>query len=173
MTEADDLRRSLESLAALGQTPDVNIRPVLLRVLVDLFVRKTYHSPAETLQFEDITQRLLDEADDETRLIVADKLSRHPATPPALVDRFLAERGLMASRVLEHAAVAPDMLLAAASWGTPEMAAAVARRTDLDVPVSRALAERPEREILLALAENQAMPLDRPLVQYLVRRARG
>ena len=173
MTEGDDLRRSLESLAVLGQTPDVNIRPVLLRVLVDLFVRKTYHSPAEMLHFEEIIQRLLDQADDETRLIVADKLSRHPATPRSLFDRFLAERGLTASRVLEHAAIAPDIVLAAACWGTPDMALAVACRPGLDLAASRALAERPEREILLALAENQSAPLDRTLVQYLVRRARG
>ena len=173
MSDGDDLRRSLENLAALGKTPDVNIRPVLLRVLVDLFVRKTYHSPAEMRQFEEITQRLLDEADDETRLIVADKLSRHPATPRTLFDRFLTERGQTASRVLEHASVASDMLLAAATWGTLDMAMAVARRADLDTAVARALAERPEREILLVLVDNRTAPFDRSLVQYLARRARG
>ena len=41
MTQGDDLRQSLERLVKLGQTPDVDIRPVLLRVLVDLFVCKS------------------------------------------------------------------------------------------------------------------------------------
>lgn len=173
MNEADDLRRSLDRLVALGKTPDVNIRPVLLRVLVDLFIRKAHHSPADLAQFEEISQRLLDEADAETRLIVADKLSRHPAIPKALVERFLAERGSMASSVLEHASLDPDTLAGAAAWGTPDMAVAVARRPDLTPAVSRFLCERPEREVLMTLAGNAAAPLDRPLLQGLVRRARG
>lgn len=173
MIEADELRRSLDRLVELGKTPEVNIRPVLLRVLVDLFVRKPHHSPDDLAQFEEISQRLLDEADPETRFIVADKLARHPSIPKALVERFLAERGRMASSVLEHAALGTDTLAASAIWGTPDMAIAVARRTDLTVSISRSLAERPERQVLMALVQNPSAPTDRPLDQYLVRRARG
>ncbi len=173
MNEADELRQSLDRLVALGKTPDVNIRPVLLRVLVDLFIRKPNHSPGELAQFEEISQRLLDEADIETRLIVADKLSRHPAIPKTLLDRFLAERGLMASCVLEHAVLDEDTISASASWGTLEMAVAVATRTDLTPAIALILAERPERDVLLALAKNPSAPFDRSLVRYLVRRARG
>ena len=172
MATGDDPHRSLERLVALGQSPEVNIRPVLLRVLVDLFVRKPHHSPADLAQFEEITQRLLDEADEETRLIVAGKLARHPAMPQALVDRFLAEQGQIAASVLEHAPVAPERLAAAAAWGTPDMALAVAHRPDLDAQLVRTVAERPEREVLLALLRNHAAPVDRSLFQYLVRRAR-
>ncbi len=160
-------------MVELGKTPEVNIRPVLLRVLVDLFVRKPHHSPDDLAQFEEISQRLLDEADAETRFIVADKLARHPSIPKALIERFLAERGRMASSVLEHAALDADTLAASAAWGTPDMAVAVARRTDLTIPISRSLADRPERQVLVALAQNPSAPADRPLVQYLVRRARG
>ena len=173
MNEGDDVHRSLERLVALGQTPEVNIRPVLLRVLVDLFVRKTCHSLSETSQFEEIVQKLLEAADEDTRLIVAEKLSHHRATPRALLDRFLAERGPAAALVLAHAPVDRDALLAAASWGTPDMAAAVARRSGLDLALCRSLSERPEREVLLALIRNPTAPLDRPLFQYMVRRARG
>ena len=173
MGDGDDLRGSLERLVALGQTPDVNIRPVLLRVLVDLFVRKAHHAPNDLAQFEEITQHLLDEADPETRLIVAEKLSRHPSMPKALADRFLAERGPMAGHVLEHSDVGADTLAAAAAWGSVEMAVAVARRSDLGLALCRSLAERPEPEVLLALVGNPGAPLDRGLVQYLVRRARG
>lgn len=173
MNEGDDLRRSLERLVALGQTPDVDIRPVLLRVLVDLFVRKAHHSPHELAQFEEIAQRLLEEVDAETRLIVAEKLARCPRTPRVFIDRFLADGGSAAIVVAAYADVERRVLLKAASWGSSDMAAAVARRTDLDLEISRSLAERPERVVLLALAGNATAPLDRPLTQYIVRRARG
>ena len=173
MNEGDDLRRSLERLVALGQTPDVNIRPVLLRVLVDLFVRKAHHAPDELAQFEEIAHRLLEEVDADTRLIVAEKLARCPRSPRSFIDRFLADGGLAASVVVAHADLEHKVLLKAASWGSSEMAAAVARRTDLGLEISRSLAERPERDVLLALCANPTAPLDRPLTQYIVRRARG
>ncbi len=173
MNEGDDLRRSLERLVALGQTPDVNIRPVLLRVLVDLFVRRAHHAPDELAQFEEIAHRLLEEVDADTRLIVAEKLARCPRSPRSFIDRFLADGGLVASAVVAHADLEHKVLLKAASWGSSEMAAAVARRTDLDLEISRSLAERPERDVLLALCANATAPLDRPLTQYIVRRARG
>ena len=59
MIQRDDLRQSLERLVKLGQTPDVDIRPVLLRVLVDLFVCKVQHAQADLDQFEDMMQHLL------------------------------------------------------------------------------------------------------------------
>ena len=172
MGNADELRDSLERLVALGKNPDVNIRPVLLRVVVDLFVRKAHHAADDLAHFEEITQRLLDEADADIRLSVAQKLSRHPEMPQALVQRFLAERGAAAGCVLQHASLDTGTLAGSAAWGCVDMAVAVARRTDLDPAVCRTLAERPEPEILSALAGNAAAPLDRSTVQYLVRRAR-
>ena len=172
MDENEDLQGSLERLITLGQTPDINIRPVLLRVVVDLFVRKSHHAPGDLVQFEAITHRLLDDADAETRLTVAGKLARHPAMPPALAQRFLDERGAIAAQVLEHARVETGTLVAAATWGTLEMALAVARRADLDTAACRPLAERPEPDVLHALARNAAAPFDRGLTQYMVRRAR-
>ncbi len=106
MAQGDDLRQSLERLVKLGQTPEVDIRPVLLRVLVDLFVCKEQHAQADLDQFEDMMQHLLDDADADVRLIVAEKLAPHPATPRSLLDRFLGYGGAIAVPVLEHAAVA-------------------------------------------------------------------
>ena len=172
MGNTDELRDSLERLVALGKSPDVNIRPVLLRVVVDLFIRKAHHSPDDLAHFEEITQRLLDEADAGTRLSVAEKLSRHAEMPQALAQRFLAEGGAIAGCVLQHARLGTEALAGSSAWGCVEMAVAVARRADLDPVVCRTLAERPEPEILWALASNPAAPLDRSTVQYLVRRAR-
>ncbi len=173
MAHEDDLAASLERLVRLGRTPDVDIRPVLLRVLVDMFVRRVHHAPGDLAQFEDMIGRLLDEADAEVRASVAEKLSAHPATPRGLVDRFIAEGGAVAVPALALAAVDGDALVHAAAWGTAAMALAVAGRPDLSAEAVASLIDRPEPEVLLAVAENAAAPVDAPAFRYLVRRARG
>ena len=172
MAQGDDLRQSLERLVKLGQTPDVDIRPVLLRVLVDLFVCKAQHAQADLDQFEDMLQHLLDDADADVRLTVAEKLAPHPATPRRLLDRFLGYGGAIAVPVLAHAAVEGEALLGVANWGPAEAARAIAGRDDLDPATAAALAARPEADVLLALARNTAAPIDRPSFQHLVRRSR-
>ena len=172
MVQEDDLRQSLERLVKLGQTPDVDIRPVLLRVLVDLFVGKPQHAQDDLAQFEDMMQRLLDDADADVRLIVAEKLAPHPATPRSLLDRFLAYGGAIAVPVLEHAAVDEAVLLAVANWGPAAAARAIAGRADLHPATVAALADRPEPDVLLALARNAAAAIERSTYQYLVRRSR-
>ncbi len=173
MSDPDELPQALESLVALGQSPDVNIRPVLLRVVVDMFVRKDHHAPSDLAQFEAIALHLFEDADPEARLIVADKLSRHPATPRVLLDRFAAEHGEVATRVFQHAAMDPEALTAAATWGDLDVARAIAARSTLPAAVVTALAERPEAEIANILAGNTGAFLDRTTVQKLARRARG
>ncbi len=53
------------------------------------------------------------------------------------------------------------------------MALAVAGRPDLSAEAVTSLIDRPEPEVLLAVAENAAAPIDAPAFRYLVRRARG
>ena len=172
MSHDDDLRGSLERLVRLGRTPDVDIRAVLLRVLVDMFARRLHHTPGDLAQFDDMIGRLLDAADGEVRCFVAEKLAGHPATPPKLVDRFLAEGGAAAVPMLARAVVGGPTLLAAAEWGTPAMADAVAARDDLSPDIVWGLITRPEPNVLLTLAENAAAPIDREAFRTLVRRAR-
>ena len=172
MDHEHDLRGSLERLVRLGRTPDVDIRPVLLRVLVDMFVRRSHHAPGDLLQFEDMIGRLLDDADAEVRRSVAGTLAGHPATPPGLVARFLAEGGDVAVPVLARAEIGAEALTRAADWGTTAMAAAVAGRPDLTDETVAALAARPEPEVLRSLARNAAAPLAIETFHYLVRRAR-
>ncbi len=172
MSAPDELPVALERLVALGQSPDVNIRPVLLRVVVDMFVRKEHHAPADLQQFATIVSHLLDDADPDARLLVADKLSRHPATPRILLDRFVAEQGLLACTVYRHAELDDETLGAAAAWGGVEVATALAGRPGLTPSVVTALVERPENAVLCELARNADATLDRASFQKLARRAR-
>lgn len=164
---------SFKQLVAFGQRPDVKIRPVLLRVLVDMFVTRSHHSLTDLRQFEEMMAHLLDDADDETRLVVAEQLSKHPLTPRPLLERFVAERGAIAAKVLAHAGMDNRALNAAAVFGTAVMAEAVARRSDLDLNIVRSIAERPEETVLCALVENAAAPIERSLFRYLARRAQS
>ena len=168
----DDLPATLDRLINLGRTPDVNIRPVLLRVLVDLFVSKPAHGPEAVRQFEEIVSRLLHEADEAARLIVAEKLAAHPQTPPALLRHLMAGRGAIAAKILSCAVLDAQTVQAAGALGTAEMALAVAVRSDLDGATIRALAERPEPEVVAALVDNLALTIDPGLYRYLVRRGR-
>ena len=105
-------------------------------------------------------------------LIVAEKLAPHPATPRSLLLRFLDYGGAISLPVLEHAAVAQEALLGVANWGLTEAARAITGRSDLDLAIVAALADRPEPDLLLAVARNAAAPIDRSTFQYLVRRSR-
>lgn len=169
----DDLPDPFLQLVTIGQRPDGKIRPVLLRVLVDMFVSKPHHSAVELQQFEEMMAHLLDDADDATRLTVAEQLSRHALTPRSLIERFMAERGEIAAKVLARAEMDGRALSAAAVFGTTLMAQAVARRSDIDSSIARSLAERPEWEVLCALVDNKAAPIDRSLFRYLARRAQN
>ena len=166
-----DLPDSFEQLVTFGKQRDVKIRPVLLRVLVDMFVGKSHHGAAELRQFEEMMDHLLDDADDETRLAVAAKLSLDPNTPVGLLHRFVAERGAIAAKVLSSSRLDAASLRAAAVFGTEAMAVAVAGRSDLDPITLRCLAERPEGDVVLALVRNRAAPLDRALWRLLAHRA--
>ncbi len=173
MSGHDEFPVALERLVALGQSPDVNIRPVLLRVVVDMFVHKAHHAPADLKQFEVIVSHLLDNADAEARLVVAEKLARHSATPPALLERFIADRESIAAKVYAHASLDESTLTDAAAWSPAEIALAVAGRTDLPTGTIAALADRPEPAISRQLAANGSAVLDRPIFQQLVRRAKA
>lgn len=172
MHKSDDLPVALARLVALGQSPDVNIRPVLLRVVVDLFTSKPHHAPSDLQQFSAIVAHLLEEADADTRIIVAEKLAKHPATPRDLLERLAAQQTAIAAMVYAHAALDDATLLAAASWGAEAIAAVLASRDDLPATVVAALADRPEAGVLHALAANAGVTFDRPTFQHLVRRAR-
>ena len=173
MSAPDELPQALERLVTLGQSPDVNIRPVLLRVVVDLFVRKEHHAPADLAQFEAIALHLIEDADPQARLIVAEKLSRHPATPRALLNRLIAEQGEVAARVFRFATLDAETLTAAATWSDSGVAEAIAARPDLPPATVTALADRPEGAVAHVLSRNTGSELDRLTFQKLARRAKG
>lgn len=169
-----DFESAVAGLASLGSPDDPGARPVILRVLVDLFALKPYHAPAEAARFEEIASRLIDRADPALCAFVARRIAGHPCAPPELLGKLARGSVEAAIAVMELAReVSPARLAAAAAWGPPEVAVAVAGRADLDGSLVAALAMRPEPEIALALARNPEAPLARGDLRALIARARA
>ncbi len=82
----------MTGLAGLADRTGVDIRPTLLRVLTDLYIQKSTHTPHEDQHFSELALRLIDVVDDSTRAAVASRLKKHPRTPAAVLTR-LAELG--------------------------------------------------------------------------------
>lgn len=74
-----------DGLMTLSRREGVDIRPTLLRVLTDLYVQATTHSPDEQRQFIELTTRLIDQVDDATRAAVRARLAIYPLSPPEIL----------------------------------------------------------------------------------------
>jgi hypothetical protein len=79
---------SLESLVGLRWYEGPDVRPVLLRVLTDLYVQRPSHSPEEEQQYVELALRLLDAVDAKTRTEVAGQLAAYAEAPAAVLCRL-------------------------------------------------------------------------------------
>ncbi len=150
------------------------MRPVLLRVLTDLFISRGAHTREERRQYEAIALGLIDKSDAATLEIVAGKLARFGAAPPAVVEKFLLWGGVPALEFLRHSSQLPrERILAAVGSEIIAEAVAIAGRADLDETAARALLSRTEIEIARALAANPVAPIPDDLAAALIARGRG
>ena len=172
MPRSDDLPAALARLVMGHQNAEAEIRPLLLRIVVDLFVQKRHHAPADLRIFEAIVGPLLTDADTATRRRLVEMLFDHPATPAALLERLMDDESLIATDLYRHASFEEAELLAAAATGPAIVAASVAQRTDLSVHVVQALVARPEPRVATALADNAAIAFQPADLKAMVARAR-
>lgn len=156
----------------MTQSPRPVHRASILREVAEVFALRPYHAPAEVAQFEEMASGLADHADPHSCAEAARLLVDHPCAPTPLLEK-LARLSSGAAVVVFGSSrpISPARLAAAASWGAPDVAAAVAARADLDAPLIAALAMRVEREVALALARNLAAPLTQAQTNALIQRA--
>jgi hypothetical protein len=69
----------------------VDIRPALLRAMIDLYVQKKVHTEQEEQHFTKLALRLIDLVDAKTRAVVANKIAGYPTAPAAVRQRLLKE----------------------------------------------------------------------------------
>lgn len=164
---------ALQVLAARGLSDAGGSKPLLLRVLTDLFVMRASHTPEETHQFAEIALRLLPDATQAECDHAAKVLCHHPAAPPEVLDRLAARGGFGALKLFgQSRALSTKVLQEAAANASPLIAEALANRADLDATLIALLAARSEIEVLRALALNECAPLGTDILPGLIARAR-
>ena len=132
---------SLQGLIELSRRDGVEIRPTLLRVLVDLYIQLPMHTASEASRFTELVCRLLEHADQRTRIAIATRLASYSGTPSAVALRLARE----------EMAVAEPLLRLSKALGAAELhtilelksvphAIAIAARADLPQSVAARIA---------------------------------
>ena len=103
---APPLFPGFDGLMTLSRREGVDIRPTLLRVLIDLYVQANAHNGEEERQFVELASRLIDQVDDATLSAVRARLAIYPGTP-AEVLRKLALKSATSDPSLPLAAESP------------------------------------------------------------------
>jgi len=154
----------LSSLARLAVDGSVDIRPALLRVQTDLFVRAPVRDRAATDTFGALATGMLPLVDGETARAVAAQLVCCPDTPASVL-KLILELGL--------APLAPAPTIAEAPPGLPERAELrAAQAKDLDPPAVLDLLSQEDPDIDLALAANRHVRFGGHALATLVARGR-
>jgi uncharacterized protein (DUF2336 family) len=151
--------QSLQGLVELARRDGVEIRPTLLRVLVDLYVQEAVHTASEAARFTELVSRLLDHADLATRAGVAQRLAAYSGTPPAVALKLARDEMAVAEPLLRQSrALGAAELHEVLDLKSVPHAIAVATRPDLPESVADRIAGRTSA----ARVEAQATP-DQPI----------
>jgi hypothetical protein len=143
----------VQRLIGLARSNGVDVRPTLLRVIVDQFAAERQHPAAEVTRFGELALHLLARADEAERAIVSAKLAPHPQTPAAVARRLAADTAAVAGPVLALSpALSDDDQFLAVRSGDPDKALAVAGRADLGLAALVALEDFDDPRIRAALA---------------------
>ena len=78
----------LTGLAGLTDRTGVDTRPILLRVLTDLYIQKPSHTPEEERHYIELALRLIDVVDAATCVTVAEKLKSYAGAPEEVLRRL-------------------------------------------------------------------------------------
>jgi hypothetical protein len=93
---------SLDSLVGVRWYDGPDVRPVLLRVLTDLYVQKPSHSREEEQQFVELALRLLEAVDVKTRTEVAEQLAAYGGAPAAVLSRLTSDTAVVTETAARH-----------------------------------------------------------------------
>lgn len=153
---------NFDGLADLGRKDGVDIRPVLVRVLTDLYVQKPYHTGEEEQNYVELMLRFIGATDVATRAIVARKLAAYDRAPRAVIQRLARDVIEVAEPILRQSPLlSPADLVLIADCG-PQHAAIVTARRHADISRSveeaRPVSSFASTPTVLADAEERALP---------------
>jgi len=160
-------------LIRASKTGGIDTRPVLARVLTDLFVARSLHTHDELAQFEALIEPLIGIIDPPAAIAVARKLAPHPETPRRVIEALLRRNDEAAYQALRDTTTLDARTLdILAAKGSRFVGVAIASRSTLADATARILAARDETVIDLALARRVDHELPSDVASSLVARAR-
>ncbi|WP_313898754.1 hypothetical protein [Methylobacterium sp. J-067] len=162
---ASDALPDLSGLLELSRIEQLDLKPVILRVQTDLYLRAPRRDRAVRETFTSLACGLIPTVDQETLRVVAEKLAAHPETPPAVLEA-LAARGIIAPPAAADADTAEDGPMPAML--TARLASLPSLRREAIEDLSRD--GRPEVDLALAL--NREIILGGEPLRRVVGRAR-
>jgi hypothetical protein len=132
---------NLQGLIELSRRDGVEIRPTLLRVLVDLYIQQPMHTASEAARFTELVCRLVERADPPTRIAVATRLAAYSGTPAAVALRLGREDMAVAEPLLRQCkTLGAAELHAILDLKSVPHAIAIAARADLPQSVAARIA---------------------------------
>ncbi|MCJ2050245.1 DUF2336 domain-containing protein [Methylobacterium sp. J-070] len=173
MPPSVDAPPDLSGLLALARIENLDLKPVILRVQTDLFVRAPGRDRTAIEIFESLACGLIPTVDEETARVVAGKLAPFPETPPAILEALALRGGGARDAVVELAPVLSRPLIEAALADGSDIAARIAARAGLSREAVDELVREGRPEIDLALAANLGITLRGAALARLVGRGRG
>jgi hypothetical protein len=170
---ASDALPDLSGLLELSRIEHLDLKPVILRVQTDLFLRTAHRDRAALETFEALACGLIPTVDEETARIVAEKLAPHPDSPRAVLEA-LAARGGAPHAALVAAGVAVDDASGAEEAPLPALLTArLAALPGLRREAIEDLTQDGRPEVDRALAANHGIALRGAHLARVVHRARG
>lgn len=166
--------QDIDELLALARDPSRQARARLVDAIGDLYSRReTTLNVREQALMTEILAKLLAEFERPIRRALADRLAETPGAPPELIRLLANDEAEVARPVLMKSPVLREHeLIEIVANRTREHQLAVAMREDLSEPVSDALVENGDSDVLRTLLENQSAPISRAAAAYLVEQAR-
>jgi uncharacterized protein (DUF2336 family) len=132
----------IQALVDIARRDGMEMRPVLLRVLTDLYVQEPVHGAAERARFAELACRLLDRAELSTRAAVAERLAGYSETPPQVAEKLSRDEIVVAAPILKRSSVLNEAALhMVLNFCGPAHAAAIAERHNLPPRIAKRLKE--------------------------------
>jgi uncharacterized protein (DUF2336 family) len=167
-----ELSRMLIDLEGLLLSRTREMRPMLARVLTDLFVQAPgLHSKADIERYGTLIESLHDDLDLATRALIAEKLAHRHDAPAGLVQRLAADAPCVAAPLLcNSTALSEEALLDLLGRAPAEPRAAIARRNGIGDRVASRLAEDESRDVIAAFLANESVRLPEAVARRLAER---
>jgi hypothetical protein len=173
MPSSVDAPPDLSGLLELSHIENLDLKPVILRVQTDLFVRAPGRDRTATEIFESLACGLIPTVDEETARVVARKLAPCRETPPAVLEALALRGGGARDAVVELAPTLSRGLIDAALADGFDIADRIAARAGLSREAADELSREGRPEIDRALAANLGITLRGATLARLVGRGRG